>query len=465
MIERFVKSPLTFQDQRPLGNFSLENKHTYRRILQVAGPIIIGQLAENVINLTDTIFVARLGEQQLGAVGLAGLYYYTFMLMGLGMAMGVQILVGRRNGEKSYHEIGVITDNALVTFAGIGFMIFALIKLVSPGLLALMIPSHDIYDMSRSYINTRSYSLLFVCLTFVFRAFYIGITETRVIIYITIGAALINVFFNQALIFGYWGFEKMGIRGSALASVIAEACALASYILYTVYRKQNKKFSLFKFNQLNFNIIWSFLKLGVPVMLQTWISVSSWFVFFIFMAHLNNRALSVSTLIKSVYILMMIPIWGFGSASNTLVSNAMGAERPFEVVPIVKRIILVSFTFLIPVVLFNFLFPWVILHIFSDDASVIADAVGPLRMVSVAILAYSFGGIMFNAVSGTGSTLVSLVIELVILFMYFAYVTFCRFLFPTSLTLFWGSELVYMGFMAILSFFYLRSGRWKGMKI
>jgi putative MATE family efflux protein len=379
--------------------------------------------------------------------------------------MGVQILIGRRNGEKSYHAIGLITGNAFYSFICIGIFLFIIIQGFSHLLLHWLVKSPGIFELCLSYVSIRSYGLLFICMTFIFRAFYIGITKTRIIIYITTGAALINIFFNQVLIFGHFGFSPMGIRGSATASVIAEGCGLTGYFLYTFFRRDNQKYSLFKFRKPDFTIIKSFLNLGIPVMLQSWISVSSWFVFFLFIEKLGEQALSVSAIIKSIYIIMMIPVWGFSSACNTLVSNAMGAERQFEVIPIVRRIVSISVPVIFILIQVNLFFPEWLLTIFSRNPAIVADTVGPLRMVSGALLIFSMGGVIFNAVNGTGSTRISLYIEVFTLVIYFAWILLSGWLFPGSLTSFWASELVYMLSMLVLSYFYLRTGKWKRIKI
>jgi len=200
-------------------------------------------------------------------------------------------------------------------------------------------------------------------------------------------------------------------------------------------------------------------------MLQSWISVSSWFVFFLFIEKMGARALSVSTIIKSIYIIMMIPIWGFSSATNTLVSNAMGGERQFEVLGIVRKVTGLSFVFIFFIIQVNIFFPEFILSIFTHNAEAIQDATGPLRMISGALLVFSLGGVMFNAVSGTGSTRVSLIIEIITLFVYFAWIISCGTIFPRSVTLLWASELVYMTSMLIFSILYLKYGRWREVKI
>jgi Na+-driven multidrug efflux pump len=200
-------------------------------------------------------------------------------------------------------------------------------------------------------------------------------------------------------------------------------------------------------------------------MLQSWISVASWFLFFMFIERMGEHALGISTIIKNVYLIMMLPVWGFASAANTLVSNAMGRERQAEVPYIVKRVITISTSFLILLALVNLLFPRFVLGIYSNKADVIEGAVASLRMVSIAAIVYAIGGVMFNAVSGTGATRISLVIELCTLSAYITYTIVTGWLSHVPLHIFWAAEIVYMSAMLIGSLLYLRSGKWISIRL
>lgn len=443
----------------------MEIKNTYKRILGIAYPIILGHLAENVINITDTIFVGRLGDAPLGAVGLGSLYYYTFVLIALGLAMGAQILIGRRNGEKDYHGIGRLLDTSLFTFGSIAILLFVILRLFSPMLLHWLVKSEHVYSLTMQYVAIRTFGIGFIALSVVFRAFYIGITRTRVIVYITVAMAIVNVIFNQLLIFGYAGFPAMGIAGSATASLIAEFIAFCGYAGYTYFNRKNDKYSLFQFRRPDIDTAVSVLKVGLPVMLQSWISVASWFLFFMFIERMGEHALGISTIIKNVYLIMMLPVWGFASSANTLVSNAMGRERQAEVPFIVRRVITISTSFLFLLALVNILFPRYILSIYSSKPDVIEGAVASLRIVSLAAIVYSVGGVMFNAVSGTGATRISLTIELGTLSIYIAYTIITGWLYHVPLHIFWAAEIIYMSAMLVGSFLYLRSGKWMTIRL
>ena len=89
-------------------------RFTNRQILKIAGPILVSVLMEHLIGMTDTAFLGRVGEVELGASALAGVYYLAIFMLGFGFSTGVQIMIGRRNGEGNYTAIGELFNQGFV---------------------------------------------------------------------------------------------------------------------------------------------------------------------------------------------------------------------------------------------------------------------------------------------------------------------------------------------------------------
>ena len=83
---------------------------------------------QNLINVVDTAFLGRLGPVQLGAAGNAMLFYFVFIVIGIGFSIGGEIIVGRRNGEGNYREIGKVIDHCFYALIPLSFFLFFLIK-------------------------------------------------------------------------------------------------------------------------------------------------------------------------------------------------------------------------------------------------------------------------------------------------------------------------------------------------
>ena len=87
--------------------------YSYRNIWRVAYPILISLVMEQMIGLTDTAFLGRVGEVELGASAIAIIYYIILFMIGFGFSIGAQIIIGRRNGEGRFKDTGKVFWNGL----------------------------------------------------------------------------------------------------------------------------------------------------------------------------------------------------------------------------------------------------------------------------------------------------------------------------------------------------------------
>ncbi|MDP4266371.1 MAG: MATE family efflux transporter [Bacteroidota bacterium] len=438
---------------------------SYSTIWQISFPIILGMVTQNVMNVIDTAFLGRLNEVALGAGAIGGLYYITILMLGIGFGSGVQIIIGRRNGEKKFNNIGTLIDHSIYALIAMALILFLFLKFITPTVLAYFIKSPSIDKASIEFLNYRSYGIFFAFINVIFSSFYIGIASTKIMSVSTGLMAFINIILDYALIFGNWGFPQMGIGGAALASVIAEGSASLFFIIYTFARIDIKKYSLFKISKFQPVILKNILSISAPLMIQSFVSLGSWFLFFMFIEQLGEHALAVSNIVRSIYMVLMIPIWGFSSATNTLVSNIIGQGKYLKVIPLIKKTTLISTICTYPFIIITFLFSRKIISIYTSNPILINDSISVLYIVLLAMLLFSITMIMFSGVSGSGNTRTSLGIESFTIFVYLMSVYLSSVVFKLKVEFVWISELVYFFIMGLLSYLYLRSGKWKLKKL
>lgn len=111
--------------------------YSYSQIWKIAFPVLISTLMEQLIGMTDTAFLGRIGEVELGASALGGIFFVTIFMLGLGFSIGAQILMGRRNGEGNYLQIGNIFYHSLAFLLCMALVLFVLTRYASPILLEL----------------------------------------------------------------------------------------------------------------------------------------------------------------------------------------------------------------------------------------------------------------------------------------------------------------------------------------
>lgn len=439
----------------------MKNLPSYRNIWDIAYPIIFSLLAQNVINVVDTAFMGRVGEVELGAAAIAGIFYIVLYMIGFGFSTGAQILMARRNGEGKIKEVGSIMDHSIYVMLAMGVFLFIVIRFFSPAMLRPFIASDEVYNASVIYLQYRIYGVFFAFFNVLARAFFVGITKTRLLTISASIMALANVLFDYVLIFGHWGFPAMGIAGAAIASAIAEGFSAVFFLVYLMKMRDRSQYNLFTFPKLDFNIIRKTFDVSGFIMLQYVFSLSAWFVFFMIIEKMGERSLAISNIIRSFYMVMMIPVWAFSATTNTLVSNTIGKGHQHLIIPIIKKITGMTMVSVMVVILPLLFIPGLIIRIYTPDASLIADTIPSVYVILGAIVMFALTQNMFSGVSGTGNTRDALIIESFTLIIYLIVTWYIGIKLQQPITIVWFCEYVYFTGMGIFSYLYLKSKRWQ----
>jgi Na+-driven multidrug efflux pump len=180
---------------------------------------------------------------------------------------------------------------------------------------------------------------------------------------------------------------------------------------------------------------------------------------------LGEKELAISHIIRSIYMVLMIPLFGFSSATNTLVSNLIGQGNQHLVLTLIKKVILLSLLSTGIVLLFNLFFPKEMIGFYTNDSSLIIDSLPTLNVISFTMFFFAVAFILFNGVSGTGNTRTSLLIEAITISIYLVATYYIAIVLQSSLPLVWCSEFIYFTLLGLLSFVYLKWGNWKKVDI
>lgn len=434
---------------------------TYRQIWIIAYPILISTLMEQLIGMTDAAFLGRVGEVELGASALGGIFYIAVFMIGLGFSIGAQILMGRRNGEGRYERIGSIFYHSLAFLGLLAVVLFALTHWLAPTVLQHIIQSPEVYVATYSYLNWRVYGFFFAFINVMFRAFYVATTHTRTLTLNSIVMVLSNVVFNYFFIFGGMGIPALGIAGAAIGSSLAEGVSTLFFVVYTRRRIPYAKYALDRIPQFRFSVLGRLLGLSVWTMIQNFLSLSTWFLFFLSVEHLGQQQLAATNIVRNVSSFTFMTVIALASTASTLASNLIGQGRQKEVLPMVQRTVLMGYAILIPLIAVIVLSPDAVMRIFTNDAALIDASRGALYVMLSSYMLTIPAQILFHVVSGTGNTRTALAIEMVSLAIYCLFIGIAIFGYRISLPGCWVSEHVYSFFALIFSASYLAWGSWE----
>lgn len=261
--------------------------YTNKQIWNVSYPIFLSLLAQNIINVTDTAFLGRVGEVELGASAMGGLYYICVFTIAFGFSTGSQIVMARRNGEQLYKDVGPVMIQGVFFLLALAAVMFTLSRFFAKDIMRVMISSDTILMATEEFLDWRVFGFFFSFVNVMFRALFIGITRTKVLTLNAIVMALTNVLLDYLLIFGKGGFPEMGIKGAAIASVVAEGMSIVFFLIYTRLTVDIKKYALNQFRSFDIELLKRVLNISIFTMLQYFISLSTYFLLFVAVEHLG----------------------------------------------------------------------------------------------------------------------------------------------------------------------------------
>lgn len=432
-----------------------------KQILKIALPISLALMVPQFNFIINNVFLGHLSEQALATASITGVYYLIFTGIGFGLNNGLQALISRRAGENRPEEIGKIFNlgvliSLLIAAAGIFITYF-----VAPIILKASIHSERTYTMSVEFLHIRIWGLPFLYIYQMRNALLVGTNQSKYLVTGTLAEAIANVFFDYTLIFGKWGFPGLGFNGAAIASIISEFVGM--FVIYLVISRKgiSKRFALLK------NIHWdkenakSILNMSGPLIFQSAISIISWIFFYILIEHHGKTSLAVSNTMRNLFGFFGFFVWAFGATANSMVSNVIGQGKKENVMQLIIKIMKISMSIAILMCLLLNLYPAVYLSIYGQDESFIKEAIPILRLITFVMVLMSVTSVWLNSVTGTGNSRVTFLIELSAIIFYCIYVYLVLEVYWLSIFWGWMSEVLYWTIMLSLSFWYMKSGKWK----
>src|SRR5687767_1378064 len=432
-----------------------------KQILKIALPISLALMVPQFNFIINNVFLGHLSEQALATASITGVYYLIFAGIGFGLNNGLQALISRRAGENRPEEIGKIFNlgvliSLMIAAAGILITYF-----IAPVILKASIHSEQTYKMSVEFLRLRIWGLPFLYIYQMRNALLVGTNQSKYLVAGTLAEAITNVLFDYTLIFGNWGLPALGFNGAAIASIISEFVGM--FVIYLVISAKgiSKRFALMK------NIYWdkenakSILNISGPLIFQSAISIISWIFFYILIEHHGETNLAISNTMRNIFGFFGVFVWAFGATANSMVSNVIGQGKKDAVLHLIKKIMLLSMSIAVSVCVLLNLFPAQYSSIYGQTNTFINEGIPLIRLVSIVMVLMSAASVWLNSVTGTGNSKVTFLIELAAIIFYCIYIYLVLEVYRLSIFWGWMSEVIYWSIMLSLSFFYMKSGRWK----
>ena len=320
-----------------LSNYK-KDKDFYRRLFIIALPIVIQNLITSSLNMLDTMMIGKVGELELASVGIANQYYFLYSLLANSIPIGSGVLIAQLWGKKDTLNIKRTLSRSLFynIILTLGFMILGLSL---PGKI-MSIFSNDpaVINIGIDYLKIVVISYLFTSITFTFASGLRSIGNTKLPMWGSFIGLIVNGVLNAILIFGLFGAPKMGIKGAALATLIARIVEFI-IVVGAVYLKVDVLKLRFKdMLELSKSLSETLNKVTLPIFLNESCWAFGNITYTAIYASIGTSAAASIQICSTIMNLFMIVAFGLANAGVVIIGNEIGANREDEAISASKKI-------------------------------------------------------------------------------------------------------------------------------
>lgn len=375
-----------------------------QRVLRLAWPIIGENLLETLLGIVDTWLVAGLGMAAIAGVG-AGQQLMMFLLAALSaLSVGTSILVAQAVGAKNLERAGSLARQSLV-WSGVFSVPLAILGVtLAHQIIRVFGNEPEVARIGAGYFQVTMGTVVVVIALIIGGGVLRGAGDSRTPMKVTAVANVVNAILAYGLIYGKWGLPQMGAVGSAWATFLARALALALMLRVLWVGRNGVRISGLGSWRPDWTLARQVLTLGLPFALEQILNSTAFLFMTILVAHLGTDTFAAQRISMTALSFSFMPGIGFSIAASALVGQSVGAKRLHEgaVAARVATISAVIWMGAIGLVLLCFAEP--IMRLFVSDANVVRIGAAGLRVVALLQPFWAVGMVQAGSLRGTGDT-------------------------------------------------------------
>ncbi|MEK9998347.1 MAG: MATE family efflux transporter, partial [Cryomorphaceae bacterium] len=297
----------------------------YKISLNLAYPVVIGQLGQIMVSVADSIMVGKfLGTIPLAAISLAVSVLIIPMVFAIGVAYGLTPLVAGADGEENPAAATKYFKNGLVLNSILGLLIYGLIALFAEGA-HLLGQDQRVVAEALPYIHVVGFSIVPMMSFFAFKQFAEGLSDTKAAMRVSLAANFLNVLLNYPLITGWGPFPELGLIGAAVSTLVTRFLMLGGMALYI---RKKEKFALYwsfwRSSEVNWSTIKEILNIGVPSGLQYVFEAGAFAMSGVIVGMIGPVQQAAHQIALNIASVSYMMVSGLGAAATIRMGNQLG---------------------------------------------------------------------------------------------------------------------------------------------
>jgi len=351
--------------------------------MRLAVPIIIGNVGQTLITLTDTIMVGRLGADALGAAGFTGGLFFVFLVFGIGMLAPTAALFAQSHSRQDTGDGSEWLRHSVFSTVLVSLVLMSALWLMKP-LMAHMGQTAEVVRLSDGFASYLILSLFPSLIYQAYKQFTDGIGKTTVGMYVMIVCLLLNILGNYVFIYGHFGFPAMGLNGSALATLLCRILMALLMVAYVHSHPEFKKYFALRWRRhLQTNRIKELFRLGLPNGLTYIFEVGAFTFSSVMMGWLGSAPLAAHQISLNLASISFLVTVGIGAAGTIRVGFESGIQKFQEARYAGRVALLLGAGYMLVSAVFVFATRESLALIYTNDYEILAYAASFLAVAAV----------------------------------------------------------------------------------
>lgn len=440
-----------------------------RRILMLAGPLVLSQMGVMIMQIVDGVFLAHYSESALAAIGPSGMSFWLICGLFTGMVGYTSTFVAQHVGARQPARVGAVLWQGIYLALAAGLCLAATALAAGP-LFHWTGHAPAIRDLEIVYFRVLCWGGVSFMLSSAVSGFYAGRHDNMPLMLAHLAGGVANAVFDALLIFGLLGFPELGMAGAAWATVIGhtlQAGILGVMLFKAPFRQA---FGTWRSRALCPALMLRLIRYGFPNGVRFVIEIAAWTVFLMILGRVDSEGLAASNIAWRINGMAFFPVIGLSIAVSMLVGQAQGAGRPDLSRRATHRGLLIGQVWMASMAALMVLFPDTLLRLFFSSAptaqelAIHALSVKLLRFVAAYCLVDNFNIVFMAMLAGAGDTRWMLIVSGVLHAGFIAALLLLAWLGAGTMLL-WLAATAFVFVVAGAWILRFRSGAWEGKRV
>ena len=443
----------------------------YREVLVIAIPLVLSTATWSVQHFVDRMFLAWYSPETIAAAMPAGMLSFTVISIFMGTAGYVSTFVAQYHGAKRYHRIGpALWQGIYISLFG-GLVMLGIIPLAEPAFRLIghgpSIQQHEVIYFQIMCLGGGAYIG-----SYALSGFFSGRGKTWPVMWVNAATTVVNLVLDYALIFGRWGFPELGIRGAAIATVVAGVFSLLLFFALLFSAGNDRVYHTRRGWRLEKDLFARLLRFGFPSGMQFFLEIAGFTGFVLVVGRLGTASLAATNIAFNINTLAFMPMIGCGIAISVLVGQYLGAQKPDIAQSAVYSGFHLTFIYMASIAAAYVLLPDLFVAPFAHRADpqgfaeIYGYSVILLRFVAIYCVFDTMNIIFCSAIKGAGDTRYVMIVTVFLsVFVLILPVYLALEVLELGLMVAWVFATVYIISLGVTFYIRFLGGKWKSMRV